>query len=410
MDNITHTIVGLAVGEVIHRSFAPEPLAAAQTTRHRLLLTACAAASNFPDLDLVLVKLLPDPLGYLLQHRGHTHTLLLEIPQALLLCALLWLLWPAARRLLQASRPARTSVALAIAGGFLLHIAMDFLNSYGVHPFYPFDPRWRFGDLVFIVEPLFWVAAGVPLLMTIRRRPLRWAWAILLTVVLATATAQGVLHWASLALLATIGVGTAAASRSAQVKHKVYSLALGLAVCVGFIGVQAAASSAARAMLQDALALRAPGAHLVDAALTAYPANPFCWNFAAIEVDASGDAYHVRRGVLSLAPAVLPVPSCPSGLTGAVSAAPAQAIAVLSDDTGSLSLLRQRAASDCWFSGWLRFARIPLLNGALASDLRFSNALAPNFTTIDLDRYNGHDCPAPLPAWGMPRADLLAPQ
>ncbi|WP_426114530.1 metal-dependent hydrolase [Massilia sp. PWRC2] len=421
MDNITHTIIGLAVGEVIYRSVAVDPLVepvgTAETTRHRLLLTACAAASNFPDLDLVLVKLLPDPLGYLLQHRGHTHTLLLEIPQALLLCALLWLLWPAARRLLQASSQARTGLALAIVGGFLLHIGMDFLNSYGVHPFYPFDARWRFGDLVFIVEPLFWVAAGVPLLMTVRRRPLRWGWAIGLTVVLAAAAANGVLHWASLVLLATIGLVTAAAStrvkdkRESKVKNQVNSLAglaLGLAVCVGFVGVQAAASNAARAMLQDEMALRAPGAHLVDAALTAYPANPFCWNFAAIEVGASGDAYHVRRGVLSLAPALLPVAACPSGLTGAMQAAPAQAIAVLSDDAGSLSLLRQRAASDCWLSGWLRFARIPLLHGAIASDLRFSNALAPNFTTIDLDRYNGHDCPAPLPAWGMPRADLLA--
>ncbi|WP_370466973.1 metal-dependent hydrolase, partial [Salmonella enterica] len=40
----------------------------------------------------------------------------------------------------------------------LLHIALDFTNSYGVHPFWPFDNRWYYGDAVFIVEPLFWAA------------------------------------------------------------------------------------------------------------------------------------------------------------------------------------------------------------------------------------------------------------
>ena len=92
--------VGLGIGELVQRSLPAEPDEARQRTRHRLLLTACAAASNFPDLDLFLTKLLPAPLGYLLHHRGHTHTLLYALPQALLLLALLWALWPNARRLL----------------------------------------------------------------------------------------------------------------------------------------------------------------------------------------------------------------------------------------------------------------------------------------------------------------------
>jgi sec-independent protein translocase protein TatC len=46
-------------------------------------------AGNFPDLDLVLTPLLPAPLGYLLHHRGHTHTVLYALPQMLLLAALM---------------------------------------------------------------------------------------------------------------------------------------------------------------------------------------------------------------------------------------------------------------------------------------------------------------------------------
>ena len=407
MDNLTHTIVGLAVGELIHRSAAAEPGAPAQRTRRRLLLTACACASNFPDLDLFLTRSLPNPLGYLLEHRGHTHTLLLEIPQALLLVALLWLLWPAARGLLRSSAPARRALAGAVVGGFLLHIGMDFMNSYGVHPFYPFDARWFYGDLVFIIEPVFWVGAGVPLIMTIRRPWLRAAWLALLTAVLAACAVKGYLHWASFALLAVLAALAVAASRS-TVRPRA-SLVTGLGLCLTFIGVQALGSHTARGQLQEELAQRAPGMELADAALTAYPANPLCWNFAAIERDRKQDRYQVRRGVLSLAPALLPAAACPAGLTGSVRTTGNPAIGVLSEDGASSAVLRQRAAADCWLNAWLRFSRTPLLDGDSASDLRFGTSLAPNFSTIDLASFKGLACPAGVPRWEMPRADLLQP-
>ncbi len=405
MDNLTHTVVGLAVGEIIHRSFAAEPDPAAQSTRRRLLLTGCAAASNFPDLDLFLTRL-PNPIGYLLEHRGHTHTLLLEIPQAVLLVALLWLLWPAARRLLKVSAPARGALAMAVVTGFLLHIGMDFMNSYGVHPFYPFDMHWYYGDLVFIIEPVFWVGAGVPMIMTIRRRWLRLAWLGVLAAVLAACVFKGYLHWASLALLAAIGALTFAIGRKASPASRA-GFAAGLGLCLVFIGVQAAGSSTARGELKAELAQRAPGFELVDAALTAYPANPLCWNFAAIERDRKMAVYHVRRGVLSLAPGMLPVAACPAGLTGTVAATAAAGIGLLSNNVASMAVLRERADADCWLRAWLRFARTPLLEGDTASDLRFGTSLAPNFSTIALGQFKGRACPAGVPPWDMPRADLL---
>ena len=42
----------------------------------------------------------------------------------------------------------------------LLHIGMDFMNNYGVHPFWPVDSRWWYGDSVFIIEPLLWAACA----------------------------------------------------------------------------------------------------------------------------------------------------------------------------------------------------------------------------------------------------------
>ncbi len=46
----------------------------------------------------------------------------------------------------------------------MIHLALDFSNNYGVHPFWPVSNRWFYGDAIFIVEPWFWVVA-IPLLL-----------------------------------------------------------------------------------------------------------------------------------------------------------------------------------------------------------------------------------------------------
>src|SRR3569833_1599032 len=99
MDNLSHSVVGLAAGELIHRILPEEPQPGLQASRRRMLLTSCWLASNFPDLDLllpafllllllssfllacnlpslelVLTQVLPSRLGYQLHLRGHTHT------------------------------------------------------------------------------------------------------------------------------------------------------------------------------------------------------------------------------------------------------------------------------------------------------------------------------------------------
>ena len=48
MDNITHSAIGLGVGELLHRSLPPEPQEAPQRTRRALFLFAAWFASNAP--------------------------------------------------------------------------------------------------------------------------------------------------------------------------------------------------------------------------------------------------------------------------------------------------------------------------------------------------------------------------
>jgi inner membrane protein len=146
----------------------------------------------------------------------------------------------------------------------------------------------------------------------------------------------------------------------------------------------------------------------VDASMTAYPANPLCWNFVAIERNEAAGSYRLRRGVLSLAPAVLGVEHCPAGLAGSAERqAASPGIAILSDNPGSLAAFRRLEQENCYFRDWLRFARAPLLSGSAASDIRFGTTIAPNFSTIDLARFAGRSCPVNVPQWGFPRADLM---
>ena len=396
MDNLTHTLFGLAAGELVQRSLPAEADSQAQQTRARMLRFAGFAASNFPDLDLFATRLLPAPLGYLLHHRGHTHTLLYALPQALLLAALIWLLWPAARRLLQASRPARTGLAICCLGGLALHIGFDFLNSYGVHPFYPFDGRWVYGDMVFILEPVFWIGFGIPVAMALRARLPRWLLLTLLPLLLVLA-AKGYLLWSAACVLIAAGAGLIALGKRAGECGR-QSLAAGMAMAALFVLGQAAAGNVARHTLASGLT---EGGALVDAAMSAYPANPLCWRFATVQRDTAHDEIVVRRGVVSAMPFLLPAPACPAAMGPAGSGSAALRFAW--EQRASLQRLRQLANDDCHVAAWLRFARIPALSAGRASDARFGPG--DNFSTLHLDAHQ--PCPASVPGWGMPRADLL---
>ncbi|HJV74391.1 MAG TPA: metal-dependent hydrolase [Noviherbaspirillum sp.] len=409
MDNISHSVVGLATGELVHRSLPQEADGDRQNLRRRLLLLSCWLASNFPDLDLFLTPLLPEPLGYLLHHRGHTHTLLYAIPQALFLWATLWLLWPSARKLLKESAAARSGVIISVCLGFTLHLLMDYLNSYGLHPFHPFDSRWLYGDMVFILEPVFWIAFGVPMAMTVRRPALKIALLVLLFGAPLFFTIREYLAWGSLAALALIGVVPGAIQHKAGAKGR-QGLVVAFCMCLGFIGVQGVASGQARHLIAESVRAKDPSSELVDVSLSSFPTNPLCWAFVSVERNDGAGSYALRRGILSLAPDMLSTAECPASLSGDLPQnAPSRAIAFVSQENGKLDMLRKLKDSNCYFKAWLRFARAPSVNDTEASDIRFSSSPRGNFTTLNFAKFSGKECPRFVPEWDFPRSDLLSP-
>jgi inner membrane protein len=416
MDNLTHSVVGLGIGALIDRSLAAEPDQDRRRTRSRMLLIIGCLASNFPDLDLVLTPLLDAPLGYLLHHRGHTHTLVAALIEAMLLLALVWVLWPAARRLQQVSAPARVGALLAAGAGLLLHIGMDSLNVYGVHPFWPFDPNWYYGDLVFIVEPVFWIAFGVPLAALVRSPFLRRSWLAVIVLVPLGAMFLGFLQWGSLLGLLALGLALAWIQRRNDEHHGEsrsergrMALTAGLAAALAFVGVQALALQQARSIVAAELRRIDAGERVLDTALSAYPANPLCWSFVTVARTGANDTgtAHLRRGMLSIAPRLTPVSHCPARIAGpALEDAPPQ-IAWQAEDRAPVAALRTLAAQDCRVNAWMRFARAPSLADGVATDVRWGEPGSRNFSTLAYGAQAGKPCPRGVPRWGYPRADLL---
>ena len=188
MEPVTHFLTGACIGRAgLNRKTAYATMAA--------VLAAEAA-----DIDILWA--FAGPVEELKHHRGITHTLLAAPVVAGAAVGLVWLFdrWLQRRRARKAARLNQEPLArAAIRWGWLYlsallsalsHLALDWTNNYGVRPFFPFNPRWYAGSIVFIAEPVLWAlllaALILPALFGLvggeigeRRKPFRGrGWAI----------------------------------------------------------------------------------------------------------------------------------------------------------------------------------------------------------------------------------------
>jgi inner membrane protein len=305
MENLTHTLIGLAAGEAFARWTRPTEGGLPQAARRSLFVTLAAIGGNAPDADLAWSYTAADRrFGYMLEHRGYTHTILgCLVLAGLLYAGAEW--WMRRRRLLPAPRD-RLHLALVTVVGTLLHLGMDALNTYGVHPFWPFDNRWFYGDSLFIAEPLFWLA-GAPLIFLVRS----WLARVLLSLaVIAGLLGVGWMHRGEPlfavaivgATLGLLGVGRWASSRAAALTS--------VAVMAGVVVLSVACGSVAAGQIDGILAERFPEYRRIDRVLMPTPAYPLCWEVLVLQT--RGDLYTVLDGVLSITPGVVPIGRCPT--------------------------------------------------------------------------------------------------
>ncbi len=111
---------------------------------------AMTLAAEAPDIDVGWG--LGGPVTGFAHHRGITHTLAGAPVMALLVTGVVWAL---ARLLPKPVLPVRwvwVWVLALIADAS--HLFLDWTNTYGLRPFYPWDPHWYAGSFVFIFDPL----------------------------------------------------------------------------------------------------------------------------------------------------------------------------------------------------------------------------------------------------------------
>ncbi len=161
MEPVTHFLTGACLGRA----------GSNRITAYATL--AMVLAAEAPDIDILWS--IRGPVAGFEHHRGITHTFLGAPFMALIVTGAVWL-WHrwrtrAAARAIDSpaeknSMPVRWGWIwfLALLADFS-HLLLDWTNNYGLRPFFPFNPRWYAGNILFIFEPVLFAALLAALLI-----------------------------------------------------------------------------------------------------------------------------------------------------------------------------------------------------------------------------------------------------
>lgn len=272
LDNLTHAMVGAAIGRAgAHRT---TPLATA----------TLVLAANAPDVDMLSYT----RGGYfaLAFRRGITHGLpaMAVLPFVVAGIMLGWDRWVRRRRDPEAE-PARAGPILFWSCvGLLTHPALDWMNTYGMRWWLPFDGAWSYGDALFIIDPWLWLGLGGAVFLSVEvGRYGRVGWPLLALVT------TGLILVAPVAVAAKVvwclGLAGVALLRRRRAAVEPASAGgppgrLGDAVARGAVGAAAlyilamvGADVLARGHVVEAA--RAQGLEVEDVMVAPLPANPF---------------------------------------------------------------------------------------------------------------------------------------
>ncbi len=170
MENLAHSFFGAVLYRSAFERYLPNSL------------PFLIVGANLPDLDVVVNFF--GKIAYLNHHRGLTHS----IPGIIVLSTLLatvWFFWQKWRsssssKSNNSSTPNTVSplmIFLASLASVATHPMLDYLNNYGVRPLLPWNNKWFYGDLVFIIDPWMWLILGGAIFLSgIRSRNLAAIW------------------------------------------------------------------------------------------------------------------------------------------------------------------------------------------------------------------------------------------
>ncbi len=403
MDNVTHTLAGLLMAEASVQIRSRRGGRVPSSWRTAAYVVA-AVGNNLPDLDFIYAGILPRPLGYLLHHRGHTHTVVAAIGFAIVTLGVAAVI--ARRQRVPWSRGDWTWLASLCVMAPLVHIAMDFSNNYGVHPFWPLYDGWMYGDAVFIIEPFFWAAAIPTLFFAVRASVTRLILAAVLVGGIGLCWTLSFIPFGIAFALTLLSAATALASWRARPALRItVGIALSWAIAASFF----VASHAAKAAIRHSAAL--VGSSIDDIVATPLPGNPLC--FAVLVVGTRGTDYTVLRATVATMPSWMPADRCPrdpdehpTAPFTAVAATSTPAISYRGEFVAPRAELAALARDNCQAAAFLRFGRVPywvneITGNTVLGDLRYDRHPDLDFSDMRLPLHP-LQCPSPLPPWLPP--------
>ena len=410
MDNITHSLAGLLLAESTIRLRARRSHAEPSPRFQTAAAVSSVIAANLPDADLFYTGFGGDRIRYMLHHRGYTHTVVIAIVGALLLWYAATLIWRWRVHEAPPRDDARWLFGLLLVST-LSHLALDWTNSYGVHLFWPIEDRWSYGDAVFIVEPWLWVVS-VPALVAASTR---WVTRVLLSLVLVVGLA---LAWR----VDLVSTGAAAALTTGAVLFVVLARVLrpegrAIAAVSGWVAVTLVMMAGAREA--RTVAIRAthdadPTAELLDVVVSTLPANPVC--AMVISVERVGAAYRIATARVSAVPSLAQAISCATRATIESMIDPSTRRSTPSvhwegEWSAPIATLATLARENCVALAALRFIRVPIWrtladSAVMLGDVRYGGGSGNGFTDVRVPLPPA-TCPAAVPPWTPPRADLL---
>jgi inner membrane protein len=275
MDNLTHSLVGLTAAKAGLERLSPGATA------------LCVLAANSPDADIVAL-IFGGRWAFLQHHRGISHSiagafaLALALPLLFYLVDLLLARWNNRARNV---KPAGLFLASLVVTA--THPILDWTNNYGVRFLLPWNPRWFYGDFVFIVDPFLWtVLGGAAFLLTAKTRMRLITWLVIALVPsylvlvgsvgprLMTSEIPLRVLWI-LALIALVSLYRRDIGERAGAKIAIVALATVAIYCFGLAAIHVVALQQAK--VQAATIANQSAEHVVKVAAMPTLANPTEW-------------------------------------------------------------------------------------------------------------------------------------
>lgn len=409
MDNITHSLVGILTAESALAALKLKQPELASSRRTRITFWVSAfLANNFCDLDFLYTLFLkPSRLQYLLHHRGHTHTFLMLPVQAVLII-LGFLLW--SRFTKQNWEKAELwGVGFLSFLGIALHLLLDSLNQYGIHPFWPFYNGWLYADMMFIVEPWIWVSL-LPLIYFATQN--KWVRSLVVSILMGGLG----LVWFSGYVPQAIAIFITLWTVFLVFFFSVFGNHTRLATCYSVLALICLLFSLESRWLKAEISERfkkeQPGVQVNDVILSPFPSNPICWHIVTVETLPKKTDYQLRRGVVSIFSNLYSPEECLSLVTRQKNFDKKHPQVIWTTQMKfSLRELKELWTKNCLIAAQLKFVRAPFWNRQKETitfaDLRFETGNRGNFSKMVVP-VMPTECPRFIPPWEEPRRDLLS--